>query len=88
MTVLQEIISELQIMSKGSTVHFDNGQQTVCSVLFDDMMAADYPEPIEVFEITYSDYEVGEIVTEMMRDIDIVAMKVFTELRKNNKVLN
>jgi len=88
MTVLQEIISELQVMAKGSTVHFDNGQQTVCSVLFDDVLAADYPEPFEVFEITYSDYEAGEIVTEMFKDIDIASIRIFTEMKKNNLVLN
>jgi hypothetical protein len=86
MTALHEILINLANMDKGETVEFNNGQQEGCSVLFDDLIVDG--ETIPAYAITFYRTDIEEFVTDHMRDIDIVAMFIYTELKKNRTLLN
>lgn len=82
MTELQQILEELSFLDKDNPVYFNNGVENVCSVVFEDTIVSDSMTSIETYAVTYFDNKRG-YTTDHMRNIDVVAMFVYTELKKH-----
>jgi len=76
------------MLEKGKALDFNSGNDIVCSVTREEIIPIDDEKPIDVYGFSVKDEITGEFNQEYLRDIDLVAMMVYTELRKSVPLIN
>lgn len=87
-SLLQNILLDLSMLEKGKAIDFNSGSDIICSVTHEEVLPSDTETPIAVYGLNIKDEVTGEFNQEYLRDIDIVAMMVYTELRKSVPLIN
>ncbi len=88
LSLLQNILLDLSMLEKGKALDFNSGNDIVCSVTYEDILPSDDDTPIAVYGLNVKNEVTGEFNQEYLRDIDLVAMMVYTELRKSVTPIN